>query len=343
MADLDQEQLEQPAAPVAKVPSSEYELEDSEFDPELHSIPQPKRKTPPKGPDGKFISQKSSTREPAAEPQPVEPQASQKYTHSRLVTRKALEEGYDQHFIDSTDPAALEAIVDALDRRHADDRRINQNQVPRTSAQQTPAPTQEPAKADSLDELSSKIKASFDDDAAAIFNEMIGEIRARDKKIADLEGKFAPIESHVRETQNERLVSEVDKGFADLGERFEVAFGKGAGKDMQQTDPLYLTRLAVINSLRSNPIPGKSVRQAVAQRAEEMYGRLIPAEATKPEVNGEHRAERVAKWNGSATPKPTDRNGSPEPKGEARATKAVAQILHERFGGEAPEETDLPD
>lgn len=176
--------------------------------------------------------------------------------------------------------------------------------------------------------------------------------KATRKELADLKKKVAAYEQIEQTRATERLTREIDAGFADVAD-LEKFIGKGSRADLTESDAAYHLRLAVVQSLVTNPIKGASPRKAIAQRAREMFGgsgrAAEPPEPAAPSPRSQAAQERPREpngrftreqWNEGALARPTQRSGAAEPNGVEKAVRGVEQLFREAGGAENVELTD---
>lgn len=293
--------------------SEQYNLDDSAFDAELDGDPTDFTPPAPKAPDAK-----------PAPPKDPETGRFVARKHSPALVAKAAKLGVSQATLDEIAPEDLAAYlaVEAFERSHAAPKAESTVHVDSSPA----IAGKEPA-ADALD--LSGLDDGYDPTIRDLFKKMAAKIEA-------LEQGHGQVNDYIRRQASEQATSQTDLGFEDLGDGAERLFGKGAGIALQgkpESQAAFKRRMAVVNSLRADPIKGVSIRQAVKQRAGELFGDLIadaPAAPPAPKDDAPKPRYTPDEWQQAGLPRPTHRNGSPEPKGEKKATKAVAAFLRER-------------
>lgn len=319
-----------------------YELDDSSFNPELDQLPS-KALTPPlapaeperqRNPDGTFAKKESTPESPK---------------HPRALVRLAKDLGMSDEDISQTDPDTLGETVYHLNAQRSNWSRDNQTQRYVGASEPTPAP------APAAPAPGGNITTSPDDglgiDESQYDSALMGVLKSQSKRIRQLEQYLGQVAGHIQAQAMEEQYSQVDLGFHDLGDTYQKLFGQGRGRDMSQGDRNMDRRMAVVNSLRANP-PKKqmSIRDAVKARATELFGDLLGSDSTRPtpEVTpAVPEDDFPTQWRNGGLAKPTERSGSPEPRGVVRAARAVAAKLREKGATledfEGPEEAGLPD
>lgn len=247
--------------------------------------------------------------------------------------------------IESSDPEQLKAIVEHETRRLIQEREYNrtfEGEGQRRTAnldgsiKESPKPTNEDGIDFGVDE------SAYD---PKFFNQLRSIIKDRDTRIAKLEEKLEAVEKHARRQADEAIYEQCDRAFA----RHEKVLGKGGRYDIDPNSAEYERRMAVLASVQRDKGPG-TLAHKIDRAVKRLYGAVTssPSEPVEEELspppNGRFTKEQ---WNGGGLNRPTHRSGLPEPKGEKRAMRAVAERMRERQitedDFEGIEEAGIPD
>lgn len=298
----------------------EYDVGDSAFDPVLDSPvedlpPEKPPETPERARDeqGRFLPEKTN--------------------HPKSLVRMARDYGIAESLIDSmsTEDLADEVNVERL-KAHSvsrDSRHLSPEDRQSPEGEQSP-PTKNPETDDSLG-LDEETRASIHEPILKLLQNQAREIR-------ELKASLGAITQAEAARANESAVETADRIFAED----EQIFGKGKRSELKDGTPECVRRLAVWELARTQD---GSVEQKIRKAREILFGKKEPT-PNRSESTERQPAITTEEWEESALARPTQRQGSREPKGVRRAEKAVAARLRENgqtlddFG---PEEAGLPD
>lgn len=285
----------------------------------------------------------SSSAAPSSTPTP----AAEKHTHPPTLVSRALKAGVKQEDIDATSTEDLREELFEIYRTGAF--------YDPTKASASPgAPTPPPAKPALEPEAAKPVELKLDwsndevldpDVRSSIDKAVTGLVKPLLDKIALLEergGRLEQVEKH-RQIQTEFGL--IDTTFASLGAEFEGVFGKGAREDLDPESAEMDRRDVVVRKARQQLTPTTTPRQyqqILATVARKMFGGLVQhqAAAAEPVRTATPAVERDAEtgrftakdFARGAVAAPTNRNGAPEPKGETRAARAIADLVRDRGG-----------
>lgn len=297
------------------------------------------KETPPKGPDGKFISTK-----------PAEPEK-KAHEHSASLIGLAQDYGIDQEDIDELDSEALTRMIrvvrkrdGALQASHSRDTAAN------NSMERKPVPPPEP-------EPEPEIDLGIDEEAFG--PELVGAMKkiakTSEKRIRDLEKSLAAekAQNDARSIQQATLLTE--EAFEAISTEYPDLFGKGSIDQIKAKDPdAHYRRLMLFNRAGADPrlVSGKvlleKLREAIpklfpgaAAKKEEKnpYEEPITEAAARAGANGGSRPTK-REWQSAGSAIPTHRSDSHEPKGAEAATKTLERKIREEGGANSEEQRE---
>lgn len=326
----------EPVAPATL--TEEYELGDSELDPELDQHPAPtspsREDETPRGPDGRFLP-----RAPEAPPEPAKPK------HSPRLVRMAKDLGMAPEDIDALSADDLENEVYILQRELAAvvaSNRAN-NYVKQPEDPLAPDTKPRPANKDEQpkDEFALDLPEFVDADLANVLKSAFG---AQAKRIAELENHVKHLYGAEIRRQHETRNQTIDRVFDEFAD--PATFGKGPGARMTADSPEFMRRRALLSVVQLMAKEPGTLEDKMHKVRATLYPTQAKATATpapEPEpapTNGSRITPE--QWNEAALAQPTHREMR-EPKGERRAVKAVAAKMRDMGYGNGDEESSLPD
>lgn len=264
---------------------------------------QAEKPTPPKGPDGRFVSPATPETPPAAPvTTPAAPPA--KPTRPAWLDQTALNLGFTQQEIEGSDTESLGRAV-SLAQRH----------ITRSNQQQQAPPSPPPEPVVNLG-LTKEQEEAFGPDAMAVFNKLAME-NAKNKQ--EFEARLAQFEQREQVRSQSQMINTLESAVSALGDGFEGVLGKGTLADLMKTDPAsYERRHFVLTSLQRQGLdylsaPVDVIREQIRRKTEELFPGMVkaappanPAEMEKPLVSKDV-------WNKAGSPPPTQRTGGNEP------------------------------
>ena len=293
--------------------------DDGKFDGELDLAPPPKPKAETPSPDGKPPAKPPAAPPASPPPPPAKPQ------HSKRVLRMATDLGIPQAEIDAASPEDLDDRV-YVENREAIARiqtARGQDQVAAGGAgRQTPAEgggqQQPPPPAESKFELELEGKDTYDPDLIAAVEKMAGGFM---KEIADLKAQLGGVVQRDVAKERETAFETVDRVFAAR----PAVFGAGKRSEIGKDSAELARRMAVLQMVDGMK-GSEPLEQKLALAADRLFGPAAPA---SPPPAPRRPAPSKEKWKEGGLAAPTQRDHADEPKGETRATKAVAAKLSE--------------
>ncbi len=310
----------QPAAtspvPNTSVVADQYDLDDTDYNPEWDQ----------QEPSKPISSQKPAVAEqpPASPSRPRNPDGTFKAAHSPRLSRMATDMGMTQAEIDELNPDALEAVVEQEYRRARAESAAQRTQKGVLDAVEPgdSPPEVPPAKPEEID---------LGIDESQWDPTIVGLFKSQAQKIASLEARLNAVQGHQQAQVNASLTERADAVFGQ-----HELLGKGKYHELTPDSPEMQRRNAVAMLVRADK-SRLSLEQKLTKAIETLFpGAAAPTAPTKASPTPEEWAE-------AGLARPTQRNGSPEPKGPKRAKQAVAAILREQRGGQGDEELGLPE
>ena len=290
------EQVTTPAAPAAPTPA------DIEFDVEA--------------PESTPASTVVQTPEPEAPPAPVATDDRQRdeagrflpktYTHSKRLSRMAADLGIPQDEIEHTPSENLDDLVYYLNEQ-----RLQLLQESRMTRQGEAAP-QQAAPAKPVEE-EPDLGINEEDFDPRIY----GVLKKLAQENASLKKEIGGIHQSNKTREQQQLDFAFDQAFAALSPAQQEFFGKGRlGK---LTPEQFSRRQAAVAVAKGDPRGIVDAANILSPSA----GTPAPAAPTNGQSYvDETLAKRRTQWAEGGVAKPTNREGSPEPKGVAKAKKA---------------------
>ncbi len=154
---------------------------------------------------------------------------------------------------------------------------------------------------------------------------LVNVIKRQDKALAELKAQVSQLLGVEQSRQKEAFFTEIDQMFVSKPE----IFGDKAGSQMKPDDPLFQKRGAIV--LLMNAMKSGSAKERWNKAVKMVYGDAAPPSQKPPQTPQAESASRITpeQWAGSALPRPTHRNGAPEPAGVDRAAKNMEAKLRE--------------
>lgn len=321
-----------PAAPA----SDQYDLSDHHFDPEIDSVQVPRGASVP-------VEKPAS-----APPGPPRDEAGRfaKPKHSPRLLAQAAEFSIPQADIDTMEAAELTAEVQFLRQERLFNQRLaSHNQPPSPAAEPpTPAPVdgrQQPGAGTAGAQSLGITEAEYDPKIVKMAQAVERILAAMPQIHAAVGNLHQFAQARAAETRDEKL----DRAFAALGD--DARLGKGAFGSLTADSAERSRRNLLVGEACRIAGDKASLEQVIAsipKAHERIYGGgAAPAAAPESASLSKQQEE----WNEAGLARPTNRLKNIEPKGEARAQKAVAEKIKENgwteddFGG--VEEAGLPE
>jgi hypothetical protein len=267
----------------------------------------------------------------------ADPEVPAKPTHSPRLVALAQTYQISQADIDAMTSEELMAEISY------EQRRIAAEQQTRKAAEPPPAAPVKPAaavEADPLDEIEEMLRAGeITEKVARVMRAPLKENKALKEKVS----KIDEIEKREKDRSDKSLDDAVNAAFSELGERYSKFYGTGDLSDLKQgIDPTDSERI---------------IKKKILAVAKMTYGEgIAPAAKEEPAPASGYAAATPAKpakktkdelWAEGELARPSNRSGSPEPKGVHAAKQAVAKSMRDRglepgFIGNGTEDDDLP-
>lgn len=159
------------------------------------------------------------------------------------------------------------------------------------------------------------------------------KLRAMSKALKTALAKIDQLERRDHERETHAFLNRLDTLFtAD-----DATFGKGATDALGADSPELARRQAVMMHLNNIPREKRTtLEKDVARIRAALFGKVTPAPTPEPAP-----APKAPDWYEAGLSRPSGRTAPPEPKGAARAAKAIAPILAQMNG--AAQDPDMPD
>ncbi len=315
---------EQTTASDDKALADQYDLGDTSFDPELDGDPSEGFGAKPPRVDAPA----------AANPPPKDPKTGRFVApskHSKLLVKLATEAGLHPDEIEEASPEDLRAVIAVADRQRLLSDRQRDYDKP---SQQSQPPAAAEAKHEPVDDL---------DPGEEYDDKIRGTFKTLADRLAKLEAKAGQLEQFQVGQQQASLADQVDGLFA----KHERVFGKGRGYELDKSGGEFARRKAVL-ALADSDKDAKPYAAKVAKAIKLLYGAADPV-ADEPDEPAPAKRPAAAAWQDGGLARPSHRNGRELPKGERRATIAVAAKMREMPGAmdvngyDGNEESGLPD
>ena len=214
----------------------------------------------------------------------------------------AADLGISSEDISAQSPEQLEELVYHLNRQQLD--MYRQFQRP-----ETPAATPQAAAADDdlgLDET------QYDEG-------LVKALKAGRKQVAELKAQLKTVLERDQAREAETTDQILDRVFEQID---DTRFGAGPMRGLAAGSDERQRRQAIVNQAN------QSKQGTLEQRAQAAY-KLIYGEKPAPAKAAPILDERRKEWNAAGLARPTQRSGSPEPKGVKKAVDTVARIMKE--------------
>lgn len=306
----------------------QYDLPDSQFDPELDAI------------RGESAAEPKPEAELEAKPDaPEAPRGQGGKFHSPRVVAQAKALGIDEEEIQSLSPRDLrESVRDILFERAIQTRETNQHNAHSAPAvPSAPSAPVEPARneQDELDwgqdEEGNPLKESdYPKHVAALMK----TVHDQAKRLKAIESSLGQVRGYVEGQARQTQAQIADKFFAQHPD----LFGEGTVDDVDRESVEFERRALVIG--KAMKLDAKVPFPQRLKKAAALFGvteKAKPAPASEPSYEGGEDEPIPAKgritpeqWKAGRLGPATSRNGSPEPKGDRRAAKGVARLMSEK-------------
>jgi hypothetical protein len=239
-------------------------------------------------------------------------------------------------------------------------RRIQAEQTQRKSAEPPPAAPAKPAAAaevDPLDEIEEMLRAGeITEKVARVMRAPLKENKALKEKVS----KIDEIEKREKDRSDKSLDDAVNAAFSELGERYSRFYGTGDLSDLKQGTDEYNRRVMTFRNAGIEATDSERIiKKKIAAVAKMTYGEgIAPAAKEEPAPASGYAAASPAPakpakktkdelWAEAELARPSNRSGSPEPKGVHAAKQAVAKSMRDRglepgYIGNGAEDDDLP-
>ncbi len=253
---------------------------------------------------------------PAVQPPPPTPE---KHKHARWIERAAIEQGMSDEEIESTPTDALQQKVYAS--QQAAIKEAKRSAETRASLPERGQPKVEVPVVPSVEEESLELdEADWDPAFVKKWNKLVGDVKAKDKEIAELK----QLGGQVRQQQAQTFQQKMSSLFSTMPH----VFGSGPVEPDSAEEARQEAVLAKLNSLVAQ---GKhtTLDADFARVAKSMFGSIPAPEAAKPKVDDTRQAVADAYKNGGLA-RPTSRNAAPLPKGRQAAIADVTKLMQQR-------------
>lgn len=249
-------------------------------------------------------------------------------THSPRLVKMARDLGLTDDAISETTPEDLRFLVSEAqaERREATRAAAWQEML----AGRAPTPSAEPPGSPEPSDALGINEAEYD-------SGIVGVLKSLKAEIKSLKAELSQVQGHVRAQAQEATAVTIDKAF----EKHKGVFGEGRGRDLKKGSAELFKRQMALHFLDAHPSEeplqeriDKAVQVLFAQNAVEAAPKAPEAPRTSPDAEA---------WSRAGLAVPTQRSGSAEPDGVAKARKAVKAQINELNGAVQASEDSLDD
>lgn len=299
----------------------------------------------PRNPDGTFAKIETSASAPSvATPLPPEVTPPAAISHPDYLVQAATNWGFAPEEIAVTPTHVLAKAVHRLQQNM-----LRQRQQTVTQQTLEAATVRQPEPEPEIDlGLSSEDLESYDP-------KIIGAIKkaasAPLSRVKQLEAELAQERQRGAERDNRQACELIDAAFTRLGKDYVRIFGDGAGRDLQDQKQ-FKRRIATLQEagIDMSRLNRSTLVKQIKEAADLLYGvgEAAAAPAADPYTSalaGKPAAGRISEqqWDAATLARPTQRNGAPEPKGDALAVKNLEKRMREAGALEAGPDSDVLD
>ena len=266
--------------------------------------------------------------------------------HTPSLIRRAKEVGFSDGEIESYDSEVLEELVWRLK-----DRKTQPVEMPAKTPEKA---SPENSELDDLDlgEIEAELDKGFATALKAGVRKLVEAALAKDKRIVAIEAELKQVGHYLDRRENESLTEKADRTFGSLGAEWKQIVGEGAISDV--SDQQLKVRNAILKEAgQMAKDKGGSPVQHIKAAAQSLYGMFVSSkapDAERPAPKAKAKAvepldldedvsfatdEDGENWFNGGLHRPTQRKSGSIPKGQTRATKAVAERMREM--GQRPE------